>query len=290
MVLSLFIATFANKSDPAPTGHNHYITINKQKTMDKKNLFTATAGLMLMTSCHVTQKATSSSAIEGEWNIMRIENSPIKAQPYPYIGFDTQENRIYGNSSCNLLSGSFNFKKNKGKIELGQMASTMMACPNMKLEQDVLRALNQVERIISTDKEHLVLCDKNKKPLIELEKRFRVVPLADIKGEWRIVNVFGEKMPATEEVPTANFDIDNSRISAYAGCNRLSATFKNGEKPNAITVSQVMSTRMACPDMTTEQHVISALEQTRSYGISQNGNLLLFSAGGNLVMELMRHK
>ena len=40
--------------------------------------------------------------------------------------------------------------------------------------------------------------------------------------------------------------------------------------------------------MTTEQSVITGLGQVDSFGISLNGNLLLFSARGNVVMELMR--
>ncbi|MDE5655728.1 MAG: META domain-containing protein, partial [Muribaculaceae bacterium] len=90
-----------------------------------------------------------------------------------------------------------------------------------------------------------------------------------------------------EELPYVNFDTENSRISAYAGCNRLSAGITGREK-NALTFSDVLSTRMACPDMTAEQNVSTALEQVRNFGISLNGNLLLFSAGGNVVMELMR--
>ena len=258
--------------------------------MNKRIIFTAMTGIVLMTSCQVTRKALSTSAIEGEWNIIKVENSAIQTQPYPYIGFDTQEKRVYGNSGCNLITGSFEIKGKKGKIELGQMASTMMACPNMELEQSILQALGSVERINTANKELLVLCDKNKKPLLHLEKRFRIVPISDIRGEWRIVNVFGEKIKVSQQVPFVNFDIEGNRITAYAGCNRLSAGFKSGEKENSIIISNVASTRMACPDMTTEQNVITALEQVRSFGVSQNGNLLLFSAGGNVVMELMRNK
>lgn len=258
--------------------------------MNKRIIFTAMTGIVLMTSCKVTRKALSTSAIEGEWNIIKVENSAIQAQPYPYIGFDTQEKRVYGNSGCNRITGSFDIKGKKGKIELGQMASTMMACPNMELEQSILQALGSVERINTADKELLVLCDKNKNPLLHLEKRFRIVPISDIRGEWRIVNVFGEKITVSQQVPFVNFDIEGNRITAYAGCNRLSAGFKSGEKKNTIIISNVTSTRMACPDMTTEQNVITALEQVRSFGVSQNGNLLLFSAGGNVVMELMHNK
>lgn len=255
--------------------------------MNRKILFIATTGVALLTSCQATRHATSSSMIEGEWNITEVNGAAVKAHPGPYVGFNTQENRVYGNSGCNRISGSFDFKGKKGQIELGQMLSTMMACPNMELEQSILQALNSVERIKSLDKEHLALCDKDKKPLLQMERRFHTVPFSDIKGKWRIVTVLGEKIPVSDQAPFVNFDTDNSRISAFAGCNRLSGGIKNGEK-NTLTISNVVSTRMACPDMTTEQNVLTALGQTGSFGISLNGNLLLFSARGNEVMELVR--
>ena len=133
-----------------------------------------------------------------------------------------------------------------------------------------------------------MLQDAKKNTLLQLEKRFRIVPLEDIAGEWRILTVFGEKMPAMDETPAVNFAIAAKRVSAYAGCTRLSAGFMPGET-NGLTVGNVMSTRMACPDMTTEQNVTNALEQVKSYGMALNGNLLLFSAGGQQVMELMRN-
>lgn len=255
--------------------------------MNRKIFFIAITGVALLTSCQATHHATSSLMIDGEWNITEVNGSAVKVHPGPYIGFNTQENRVYGNSGCNKISGSFDFKSKKGKIELGQMLSTMMACPDMELEQSVLQALNSVERIKSLDKEHLALCDKNKRPLLKMERRFLTVPLSDIKGKWRIVTVLGENIPASDQAPFVNFDTDNSRISAFAGCNRLSGGFRSGEK-NTLAISNVVSTKMSCPDMTTEQNVLTALEQTGSFGISLNGNLLLFSAGGNEVMELVR--
>ncbi|MDE6159605.1 MAG: META domain-containing protein [Bacteroidaceae bacterium] len=228
------------------------------------------------------------SALEGEWNVTAVNGKAVQAEQLPYVGFAAEDNRVYGNAGCNFISGTYRVKGKTSKIQLGHMASTMMACPNMELEQSVLEALNGVERIDVTDADHLLLQDGGKNTLLQLEKRFRIVPLADIRGEWRIVSVFGEKMPVMEEVPAVNFDIENNRLSAYAGCNRLSAGFEPGEK-NTLNVGQVMSTRMACPDMTTEQNVTTALVQVKSFGVDLNGHLLLFSAGGQKVMELMRN-
>ncbi len=242
------------------------------------------AGAILMSSC----KTVKTSALEGEWNVTAVNGKAVQAEQLPYVGFAAEDNRVYGNAGCNFISGTYRVKGKTSKIQLGHMASTMMACPNMELEQSVLEALNGVERIDVTDADHLLLQDGGKNTLLQLEKRFRIVPLADIRGEWRIVSVFGEKMPVMEEVPAVNFDIENNRLSAYAGCNRLSAGFEPGEK-NTLNVGQVMSTRMACPDMTTEQNVTTALVQVKSFGVDLNGHLLLFSAGGQKVMELMRN-
>lgn len=252
--------------------------------MMKNVVFAVMAGAILMSSC----KTVKTSALEGEWNVTAVNGKAVQAEQLPYVGFAAEDNRVYGNAGCNFISGTYSVKGKTSKIQLGHMASTMMACPNMELEQSVLKALNGVERIDATDADHLLLQDGNKNTLLQLEKRFRIVPLADIRGAWRIVSVFGEKMPAMDEVPMVNFDIENGTIAAYAGCNRLASDFKAGKK-NELTVGNVMSTRMACPDMTAEQNVTTALSQVKSFGVDLNGRLLLFSAGGQKVMELMRN-
>lgn len=255
--------------------------------MNSKIFFIAVAVVTLLTSCQTTRHASSSSMIEGEWNITNVNGLAIKATPDPYVGFNPQENRVYGNFGCNKIAGSFDIKGKRDQIELGQMLSTMKACPNMELEQSILQALDSVVRIKFLDKEHLALLDKNKKPLLQMERRFHIVPLSDIKGKWRIINVFDESIPVSDEVLFLNFDTENSRLSAFAGCNRLSGAIECVGK-NTLTISNVASTRMACPDMTTEENVFTALGEVRSFGVSLNGNLLLFSAGGNVVMELVR--
>lgn len=257
--------------------------------MNKKMLFAATTAAVLLASCQVSRKAVSSARIAGEWNIVEVNGEAVKAQPYPYIGFDTKNSRIYGNSGCNHITGGFELKGKSGKITLGQMASTMMAGPDMELEQHVLAALSSVKRIGHAGADKLALYDAGKRPVMQLEKRFREVAPDDIRGEWRIVRVFGKKLSGMKQVPFINFDTQNSRISAYAGCNRIMGGFRT-EAPNTISFSGVVSTKMACPDMDAERNVLTALGQAKSFGLLTNGNLALFSASGNLVVELMRNR
>lgn len=60
----------------------------------------------------------------------------------PFLQFDTDAMRVTGNSGCNNLSGAFKLLGG-GKIDLGQMAMTKMACPGNG-EQVFMNALNQV--------------------------------------------------------------------------------------------------------------------------------------------------
>lgn len=257
--------------------------------MSGKLFFATTIVAVLLASCQVSRKAVSSVQITGEWNIVEVNGEAVKAQPCPYIGFDTHNNRIYGNSGCNRITGGFELKGRSGKITLGQMASTLMAGPEMELEQQVLAALSSVKRIGHTEADKIALYDTGKRPVMQLEKRFRMVDSDDIRGEWRIVRVFGEKPSIMKQVPFVNFDTENNRIAAYAGCNRITGGFRAGV-PNTITFSGVVSTKMVCPDMNVERNVLTALGQAKSFGILANGNLALFSAGGSLVMELMRNR
>lgn len=254
--------------------------------MNKTTVFTIMAGALLLASCQSSKNAVTAPAVGGEWTVTEVQGTPVTAQSRPYIGFSPADSLVYGYAGCNRISGSFTLDGNK--IVLGPVASTMMACPDMTLEQSVLQALNSVETVEAPDSDHLTLSGKDKTPVMRLEKRYRAVPLSEIGGEWQIVDVFGEPLPAMDETPTVNFDLSEKRIAAYAGCNRLGASFTAGDRPGEMTVSNVLATRMACPDMSVEENVISALQQVRTYGVTLGGKLLLLSADGNAVMTLMR--
>lgn len=245
------------------------------------------AGALLLASCQSAKNASTSPAIAGEWTVTEVQGVPVTAQPLPYVGFSPADSLVYGYAGCNRISGSYTIEGDK--IVLGPVAATMMACPDMTLEQSILGALNSVETVAAPDADHLTLSGKDKTPVMRLEKRYRTVPLSEIGGEWQIVDVFGEPLPAMDETPTVDFDLAEKRIAAYAGCNRLGASFTAGDKPGEMTVSNVLATRMACPDMSAEENVISALQQVRSYGVTLGGKLLLLSADGNAVMTLKKN-
>ena len=92
----------------------------------------------------------------------------------PFIGFDVAQKRIYGNSGCNRMMGSFEADSLKpGTLKFGQIGSTRMMCPDMKTEQMVLGALDKVTsfQTVSDKPDVITLCNQDGQPLMTLERR-----------------------------------------------------------------------------------------------------------------------
>lgn len=261
--------------------------------MKMKCLYVAVAAAVLsLAACRSSKEAVAvnENAMNGEWNIVEIQGNPVQAESQPFIGFDTKEGRVYGNSGCNQMMGALTLSK-PNKIELGQMASTLMACPDMETERLMLNALASVKSLKCSGKT-LVLYGADKEPVMLLQKRFEVVPLSSLKGDWRVVSLYGAALPeGMETVPALNFDVTANRVTGNSGCNRLSGEIRHDAAvENSISFANVASTRMACPDMDTENQVLSALNQVCAYGMLANGHLALMAEGSTVVLELERSK
>ena len=258
--------------------------------MKMKCLYVAVAAAVLsLAACRSSKDAVSVNDLDGEWNVVEIQGQAVQAESQPFIGFDAQDGRVYGYTGCNRLMGALTLSK-PNKIELGQMASTLMACPDMETERLMLNALASVKSLKCSGKT-LVLYGADKEPVMLLQKRFEVVPLSSLNGEWKVVAVNGTALPAMENVPAFNLDMTTHRIGGNSGCNRLSGEIRHDAAvENSISFANVASTRMACPDMDTENQVLSALNQVCAYGMLANGHLALMAEGSTVVLELERSK
>ena len=247
------------------------------------------AAVLSLAACRSSKDAVSVNDLDGEWNVVEIQGQAVQAESQPFIGFDAQDGRVYGYTGCNRLMGALTLSK-PNKIELGQMASTLMACPDMETERLMLNALASVRSLEVSGKE-LLLYSGGKKPVMRLQKRFEVVPLSSLNGDWKVVAVNGTALPAMENVPAFSLDMTTHRIGGNSGCNRLSGEIRHDAAvENSISFANVASTRMACPDMDTENQVLSALNQVCAYGMLANGHLALMAEGSTVVLELERSK
>ena len=135
-----------------------------------KKLFFATAVVAALTGC-ACQKTTMKDAMTHEWNIEKIDGQPLdnKGEKTPFIGLDVEQSRIYGNASCNSITGGLKVEGNakEGTIDLSQMGMTRMMCHDMSTENKIVEALARVSKY-RFDKGSLILADNDGKPVIEM--------------------------------------------------------------------------------------------------------------------------
>lgn len=103
------------------------------------------------------------SLIEKNWTLTALNGREIQKEQFakvPFIRMNYIDQRVTGNGSCNNFFGTYTLFEEDG-ILLSRMGSTMMACPNMVLEGEYLKALESVERF-KIEGNKLSLSDKEK--------------------------------------------------------------------------------------------------------------------------------
>ena len=93
------------------------------------------------------------------------------------------------------------------------------------------------------------------------------------KTKWKLIELRGNKIENTKF--TLDF-FEENRFAAFAGCNNLGGEYKV-ENTFKITFSKVISTRMACEDMKTEQEFSKVLEMTDNFIV--DGKILSLNKG-----------
>ncbi len=262
----------------------------------KKAMFSLGMATLLL-SCGSVKNAVTVSDLEGEWNIIELNGTavvPAPDQPFPFIGFSTKDGRVYGNSGCNRLMGVLGVAAKPGEIDLGQLGSTRMMCPDMTLERNVLSALSQVKKYRKLDDGTLALCASSKRPILVLQRREAdaEVKSVNLNGRWDIVLVGVTSVPkGLENQPFLEFDTTEKRLHGNAGCNVINGTFELGEKNGentGLTFGQVISTMMACPDMTLESHILQAINSVKSFSALEEDVIELYDESGTSVLQLKR--
>ena len=257
--------------------------------MNGKYLAAAAFACLLM-SCGSGKNSVAVVDFSGEWNIVEVNGEKVSAENTPFLGFDNAEHRLYGNAGCNRLMGTFNLDTlNAGKISFGQVGATRMMCPDMKVEQSVLEALNKVAGYEEVG-EGVSLNDADGKSVILLQKRdVKEVSIKDLEGTWQIMTVNGTEIGKTEKTPQLTFDLAEKRVYGNASCNTINGGFSQEEgKPSSLQFSQMISTMMACPDMDTERNILDALNKVRSFEVKENGTVSLLGEDGSELLTLKK--
>lgn len=119
-------------------------------------------------------KPLSLSDLSGEWAIKAINGNEVLGtlDVPPFLGFDIDENRIYGNVGCNTVNGLLEQNSSvNNSLTFKNLASTQMLCPDMETERIVLECLNATKSFAKSADGNIVLLDGNGAELLVLAKQ-----------------------------------------------------------------------------------------------------------------------
>lgn len=242
-----------------------------------------------MASCAVQkQKMAAMDKLNGEWTIEEVDGSKVRPTggQAPFIGFDIAGGRVYGYTGCNRIMSAID--KKSGRLDLSRMGSTMMACPDMETESKILAALTKAEGASESADGSIALTDGKGRTVGRLVRRFTAAGFASLEGSWNIVAVYGEPVKGNgDNTPALTFDTKAGRLGGSTGCNRIMGGItRTPGKADGISFGGVGTTRMACPDMTTERAITDALASVKAFGQLPGGNIALLDEGRMIAVEL----
>lgn len=96
------------------------------------------------------------------------------------------------------------------------------------------------------------------------------------------------EVPVSGSSPMIIFGMEESRIFGSGGCNRYSGAYVL-ESENSLRFQNVISTKMACPEMKNETDYFHKLNQVRSFTFSEDfSELFLLNDSGGILLTFAR--
>ncbi len=236
--------------------------------------------------------ATSSVAdrsLGGHWYIKSvgsIELHGIDDEEWPFIEFVPTEARFYGMDGCNIINGSYRVDGGNS-LRLSNLASTRKLCEADTLAYPIAQALGQTAGFTvanAADGTSLLnLVDASQKTVMTLRKS----DIDFLNGAWQVKAVNGK--PINLEQARLVFDVDANTVSGNAGCNRLMGDIsRNPRVSAALQLTNLVTTRMTCPDIQTESQLLIALEEVTTAKRKNDSTVELLDAAGRSVVTLHR--
>lgn len=115
----------------------------------------------------------------------------------------------------------------------------------------------------------------------------------DFEGEWRVSELNGVSMHPADSRQVISFDTVRKLMSGNAGCNRMSGSVEyNPTQPKLIKFMRIATTRMACPDMESENELLEALRQVVRFepvgGTAPFNAIAFYGITDNKILEITR--
>lgn len=185
------------------------------------------------------------------------------------VSVQFEAGQVRGFSGCNSFSGSY--EQQGDRLELGQIASTMMACPEPagSVEHAFQQAFAGTLRV-NVDDGGLLITAASGESL-----RFERAASPQLEGRtWEVTSYNNNRQAVVGVIGDGDITLSfgDGEVSGSAGCNRFHASYAT--EGNSIRFGPVSTTRRMCdePLMTQEQEFLAALASAVTWRI--DGNVL----------------
>lgn len=111
---------------------------------------------------------TGKCILDIRWRLVELMGKPVETdERFPFIHLNAKEGRVSGFGGCNSIGGSYELKVGN-RVRFTNMASTMMACPDMDSEQEFFNVLSMTDNF-ACDGKTLALHKARMAPLARFE-------------------------------------------------------------------------------------------------------------------------
>ena len=226
--------------------------------------------------------------ISGEWAIKTVNGHEAEGEMDPFLLFDPQTGRVYGNNGCNTINGDYNVNPSDSTLTFTGLLTTMRLCAhNYPSQTEINLALDKVRRYTWTFTPELFysldFLDESGNTLMTLQRQ----DFDFLNGTWRVSSIKGVK--ENNEDMVLVFDIAEQKLHGNTGCNVVNGqiSIDMGEH-NSITLQNLLTTRMACPDNNSETALLVALEEVMYARPINSTECQLINGQGDVVLTLVR--
>ena len=237
--------------------------------------------------------AAIDDVLYGEWTVTNVSGTQVTGDTRPYVVFDTTsvnpfELKIYADNGCNTLNGTLGVTPGGQMRKTSDFLSTMKFCPDAPYELGINMAFETVAkyRISKVGNEYLLyMTNAAGKDIMVLRK----CDIAFINGAWTVTSIAGNPVDDEKGVQLV-IDTPELKVHGNTGCNVLNGNiFIDPDQKNSLQFRDLATTRMACPDMETEQSLLVALEQVETVAPGADGTTAqLKDAAGVTLITLRR--
>lgn len=135
----------------------------------------------------------------------------------------------------------------------------------LRIGENKVDILDKEKNLILSLSEKYVLQKKSIKPIVKIE---------DIEEHYlTVIEIMGKKQEETEHRPYLFLNKNEKRLHGFAGCNRMMGMYEVNS--NRIKFSNMVSTKMMCLEIQTEDSLFDMMQKTEMYRI-ENGIVTLF--------------